>query len=89
MKKFSRFCGYAGLVLILLAGLGYALAPMYKGFYVIPGALAIVALLIYMIFNLAGAKKFRRQPFHPLWSRFSPGRGPGAGYFDLRGRVDL
>ena len=58
MKKFSRYCGIAGLALVLLAGLGYALAPMYLGFYVIPGALAAAALLIYLAYNLADLKKF-------------------------------
>jgi ABC-type uncharacterized transport system involved in gliding motility auxiliary subunit len=58
MKKISRYVGFAGLALLLAAGFGYALAPMYKGFYVIPGALAAAALLIYLVFNLAELKRF-------------------------------
>ncbi len=42
MKKFGRPLGIAGVALFLLGALGFAAAPMFKGFYVIPWFLAVV-----------------------------------------------
>ncbi len=51
MKRVSRHFGPAGLALIILGGLGYAMAPQFPGFYVIPWALAALALILYALFN--------------------------------------
>lgn len=58
MKKISRYFGPAGLVLAILGGLGYGLAPQFKGFYVIPWALAAAALSVYLVFNFKRVSGF-------------------------------
>ena len=51
MKRFSRWVGKASLVLIVLGLLGYGIAPMFPGFYVIPWTLAGAGLLFFIFFN--------------------------------------
>jgi len=58
VKKFSRPLGLAGLILALLGGAGYVLAPQFKGFYVIPWVLAVPCLAFYGFYNLEAVRKF-------------------------------
>ena len=51
MKRVSRRCGIAGLILLLLGVLGYGMAPQFKGFHVIPWFLALVCLAVYAAFH--------------------------------------
>ncbi|MEW6261604.1 MAG: DUF4350 domain-containing protein [Thermodesulfobacteriota bacterium] len=58
VRRWSPYCGTAGLVLLLLGFLGLGMAPMYKGFYVIPWTLATVSLAVYAAFNPDRIKGF-------------------------------
>jgi len=58
VKNFSRRLGLAGLILALLGGMGYALAPQFKGFHVIPWVLAAPCLALYAVYNLEDVRKF-------------------------------
>lgn len=58
MKSISKYFGLAGLFLALVGGFGYALAPVYRGFHVIPWVLALSCLAVYLGYNLEAARAF-------------------------------
>lgn len=58
MKRFSRYSGLAGLICLILGGLGYAMAPQFKGFYVLPWGAAAIGLILYLVYNPDQIRRF-------------------------------
>ena len=58
MKAISRYAGLAGLLLILAAGAGYALAPQIMAAWLAPLGLALVCLIGYVVFHLSEIRAF-------------------------------
>lgn len=58
MKNFSRYLAIIGLFLLIAGALGLGIAPMFKGFYVLPWAAAFICLLVYSIYNRTEIKSF-------------------------------
>ena len=56
MRRISHLAGWAAAVFIVAGTLGYGVLPMFKGFYVIPWALAAVCLMLYLPYNLKTIK---------------------------------
>ena len=58
MKRRSRLLAAIGLILVIVGSLGLAVAPQFKGFYVLPWGAAAICLVLYAYLEWVGIRKF-------------------------------